>query len=136
MAWVTARSHTYEVRDRVTETTDPSGRRLALPIHHRRSLGGRHTAERKGTEESSSPAEALPPGDIVPVAWYHTHGAYNPKYGAGNYRHSPEDKDFSDATGKSNYLGDPAKRVRRYDPDPARNRQGKVKELGKCICTK
>jgi len=93
-------------------------------------------AGRKGTEESSSPAEALPPGDIVPVAWYHTHGAYNPKYGAGNYRHSPEDKDFSDATGKSNYLGDPAKRVRRYDPDPARNRQGKVKELGKCICTK
>jgi RHS repeat-associated protein len=89
-----------------------------------------------GDNESSGPSQALANYPQIPVAWYHTHGAYDYKYGAGNFQYSPEDRGFSDATDKPNYLADPWNNVHRYDPDPLQRRRGHVHNFGQCGCSK
>lgn len=87
-------------------------------------------------EDTSSPWQALSAFSFTPVAWYHTHGAYNPSYGVGNNQYSPQDKYFSDITQKPNYLADTANNVHRYDPDPLRRGRGRVHNYGQCGCSK
>jgi len=54
-------------------------------------------------EDSSSPWQALSNFSQVPIAWFHTHGAYNPSIGVWNYLFSRNaDRPFSDTTGKPN----------------------------------
>ena len=89
-----------------------------------------------GDNESFGPSQALANYPQIPVAWYHTHGVYDYKYGAGNFQYSPEDRVFSDATDKPNYLTDPWNNVHRYDPDPLQRRRGHVHNFGQCGCSK
>jgi RHS repeat-associated protein len=95
-----------------------------------------YTPPSPGSENGSSPLNSLPWGGQIPNAWYHTHGAYDPSLGAGNYRYSPQDRYFSDITRKPNYLADPRNNVHRYDPDPLRKGRGTVHNYGQCGCGK
>jgi hypothetical protein len=89
-----------------------------------------------GTEDGSGPLNSMPRGGQTPIAWYHTHGAYNPLYGAGNYQYSPQDRYFSDIAHKPNYMADPRNDVHRYDPDPLQRGRGPVHNYGQCGCSK
>lgn len=86
--------------------------------------GYTYTEPKPGTESTSG--IVLPPKPSVPEAWYHTHGAFDPSLGPGNFKFSPADKWFSDNTGKPNYMADPNNEVHKYEPDP--KKQGKGKE--------
>jgi RHS repeat-associated protein len=85
-----------------------------------------------GDSESSGPSMALANYPQTPVAWYHTHGAYEYQYGPGQFQYSPDDRAFSDATGKDNYMADPWNNVHRYDP----NKRPHVHNFGQCGCSK
>ncbi len=95
-----------------------------------------YTAAFPSIEDSSGPGQALSAYSQVPIAWYHTHGAYNPAIGAGNYLYSLADKNFSDVTQKPNYMADPRNNVHRYDPDPLQRGHGRVHNYGQCGCSK
>jgi RHS repeat-associated protein len=81
-----------------------------------------------GDTESSGPIQAMNNYPQTPSAWFHTHGAYGAQYGQGNYIFSPADRGFSDATGKTNYMADPANNVHSYDP----NATPRVTNFGSC----
>jgi hypothetical protein len=88
-------------------------------------------------EDSSSPWQALSNYSQDPVAWFHTHGAYNPTMGVWNYLFSRNaDRPFSDSTGKPNFMADPRNNVHRYDPDLLKHGKGHVTNFGKCGCSK
>jgi hypothetical protein len=95
-----------------------------------------YTPPYPGTEDGSGPLNSMPRGGQTPIAWYHTHGAYNPLYGAGNYQYSPQDRYFSDIAHKPNYMADPRNDVHRYDPDPLQRGRGPVHNYGQCGCSK
>lgn len=58
---------------------------------------------------------------------YHTHGCCEPDY--NNEEFSGTDKDVSDRFGVPGFLGTPSGSMKRYDPDPARPRNGSVSNL-------
>jgi len=66
--------------------------------------------------ESSNPMKSLPPDGRRATAWYHTHAGYDEAMGAGNFRFSPNDRAFSNATKKPNYMADPYNNAHRYAP--------------------
>jgi hypothetical protein len=65
----------------------------------------------------------------VPVAFFHTHGAFDAQYGLGNYLFSLADRSLSNSTGKSNYMADPSSNAHRYDPN---SKSAKGKDMGSC----
>ena len=86
------------------------------------------TPPKKGKKDSSG--FIMPPKDFDILAWYHTLGDDDPAY--DNSAFSNEDKLISDMTEKSNYMVDPKGFIRRYDPDPNKEGNGKVTKLGRC----
>jgi len=83
-----------------------------------------------GDFEGSGPGQSMTNfSKEVPVAWFHTHGAYMEKFGANNFLFSKEDRGLSDATGKANYMADPSDNVHRYDP---KSGNAKGKGMGNC----
>jgi RHS repeat-associated protein len=95
-----------------------------------------YTEAYPGNSEASGPLEALSNFPQTPVAWFHTHGAYEYRYGPGQFQYSPGDRGFSDATGKPNYMADPWNNVHRYNPDPLQRGRGRVHNFGQCGCSK
>lgn len=84
-----------------------------------------------GTDTTSGPNAAMSDFKQVPTAWYHSHGKYEAALGRGNFRYSGDDMNFSDSTGKSNYMADPANDVHRYDPGTS-SKRGSQKDYGSC----
>lgn len=73
-----------------------------------------------GTVDRSGPSQAMTYYPQTPVAWFHTHGGYDPSYGKGNYVFSDGppgsmgDIPFSNSTGKPNCMANPANNVQVY----------------------
>jgi hypothetical protein len=88
-----------------------------------------------GTTDASGPGQALDHyPHQTPIAWFHTHGAYDPSLGRFNFLFSDGppgsqqgDIPFSKATGLPNYMADPANNAHKYDP-----KTGKVTDFGSC----
>lgn len=91
-----------------------------------------YTPPAPGNEAGSGPV--LPAGGQDIAAWYHTHAAYDPLLGQGNYVYSPQDRYLSDQTQKSNYMADPRNNAHKYIPDPMKRGKGKVVNYGKLKC--
>ncbi len=81
-----------------------------------------YTNPRRGTNDSSYPGET--PRGKKNEGYYHTHGAYDPRY--DNEHFSPADKRFSDREGKPGYLGTPEKKKMKYTPRIGKPGQGAV----------
>lgn len=79
-----------------------------------------------GTMDGSIPGP-LPPGPIA--GEYHTHGKYDPNYDNENF--SPGDKRAADSLGQPGYLGTPNNAIKKYLPDPNKQRLGPVLPLRK-----
>jgi RHS repeat-associated protein len=96
-----------------------------------------YTRAYAGDSEGSGPMTALSNFSQTPVAWFHTHGAYEYQYGPGQFHFSPEDRAFSDATDKPNYMADPWNNVHRYTPPDSKHPgHGHTKDYGQCGCGK
>jgi RHS repeat-associated protein len=96
-----------------------------------------YTAPKPGGSDWSNPMNSLPEDNSSVTAWYHTHGAYDPNIGPGNFTFSPADRQVSDATRKPNYMADPRDEVHRYDPNPLKRGKGNTKNFKKkCGCAK
>lgn len=89
----------------------------------RRGSGFRYT-QRRGTEASVS-IDTDARG--YEAAW-HTHGGPNPRYDSEKF--SDNDRDIADNTEKPIYVVTPSGRMKRYEPDPNKNRMEPEAEIG------
>jgi RHS repeat-associated protein len=110
----------------------PNGREYGGFVYQNSNGTFSYTKAYPGTTDASGPSKAMDHYPQDPVAWFHTHGAYNPKLGKDNFVFSDGppgtryDIPTSNATGKPNYMADPANNVHKYDP------QTGVTDFGSC----
>jgi hypothetical protein len=90
-----------------------------------RKGGYRYTGPNGGQKASVGVDLANP--DVT--AGYHNHPPLE-GYDAEHFSTSPGDKQVSDDAQKSSYLLTPTGRILRYDPDPAREQNGPVTQIG------
>ena len=90
----------------------------------RSGRGFRFTTPKRGNEASVP----IDPNVRHYEGAYHSHGAADPRYDSENF--SDEDRDVADATQRPVYVVTPSGRMRRYDADPQRQRQGVESEIG------
>ncbi|HWM24140.1 MAG TPA: DUF4329 domain-containing protein [Chthoniobacterales bacterium] len=94
-----------------------------------------YTAPREGGQHNSPMLKKIPNYE----GYYHSHGKESgPKYDGENFSGKPNDhldkksdKKLADDTQKPGYLVTPSGEMKRYDPDPDKQRNGPVTTLGK-----
>jgi hypothetical protein len=86
-------------------------------------MGGWIQKNPDGTFTPRPPVTGSPAGlDNMPakqsddVAWWHTHGAYDPKYDNENFSGATGDKGYSKANNAPGYVATPSGAIKKYDP--------------------
>lgn len=94
----------------------------------RKNADGTYTPQPAVT---GSPAglENMPSKGTDDVAWWHTHGAYDPNYDNENFSGATGDKGYSKANGAVGYVATPSGAMKKYDPasDTVSELPGKTK---------
>jgi hypothetical protein len=67
---------------------------------------------------TGSPAglDNMPAKGADDVAWWHTHGAYDPAYDSENFSGATGDKGYSKANNAPGYVATPSGAIKKYDP--------------------
>jgi len=73
------------------------------------------SAPNKGNQDTSWPFKSPCDDNDHEVAWYHTHGSFDPKYGIGNETFSTDDFSISIGHGIDGYLATPKGDFRKYN---------------------
>ena len=107
--------------------SNPYGREYSGFVYKNDNGSYSYTNAYPGTDVRSGPSQAMTDYPQIPVAWFHTHGGYDPSLGLGNNVFSPDDIAFSNATGKPNYMANPANNVQVYNPSTSA-----VTQFGSC----
>ena len=111
----------------ISENKEYAGR-----IYKNQSGSYSYTTPVPGTGDVSSPGGV--PSGATNAGMYHTHGAYDAKYGAGNENFSPDDKFWADFEGVPSYLGTPSGAFKKYEPSQPKpkNPPKSLRKGGKC----
>jgi hypothetical protein len=113
----------YDRRYATAEDAAVAAMQEANPRSHEmnREIGGWVQRNEDGTYTPRPPVTGtidglsnMPDRQSNDVAWWHTHGAYEPGYDSENF--SEDDRDYSDANSAPGYVATPSGAMRVYDP--------------------
>jgi len=115
----------YEKKYATAEEAAVAAMQEANPRSHasNREIGGWIQENPDGTFTPRRPVTGthdgltnMPSPQSDDVAWWHTHGAYDPNYASEQFSGLDGDMGYSNATNRPGYVATPSGKMMRYDP--------------------